>query len=230
MSQDNIGSMIQTATKNISGGQPLSQSEQAIVSNLAISMRESQRNWQPIFVRETGLYQFQLIGSSLILEAAKLAGLEVVYCIQVDESENTFQDIINSQNTIQGTGGKLGTDLSPLLRRIDQLETTINEHSTSLKDVFKYLDRLMPDEILAINKDTEKLLRAKLEGRISQIGKTKIEQFIEDIISNRPFHDDEDLRYRVKLLKPKKSKSSSPIHEKIWKSLIEQFDIDYSVQ
>jgi ParB-like chromosome segregation protein Spo0J len=126
MSKDDIGSMIRTATKNISGGQQLSQSEQAIVSNLAISMRESQRNWQPIFVRETGLYQFQLIGSSLILEAAKLAGLEVVYCIQVDESENTSQDIINIQNTIQGTGGESVMDLSPLLRRIDQLDDTIN--------------------------------------------------------------------------------------------------------
>ena len=157
MSKDDIGSMIRTATKNISGGQPLSQSEQAIVSNLAISMRESQRNWQPIFVRETGLYQFQLIGSSLILEAAKLAGLEVVYCIQVDESENTSQDIMNFQNTIQGTGGESGTDLSPLLRRIDQLEFTINEHSTSLKGVFKYLHRLMPDETLAINKSLSSL-------------------------------------------------------------------------
>ena len=230
MSKDDIGSMIRTATKNISGGQPLSQSEQAIVSNLAISMRESQRNWQPIFVRETGLYQFQLIGSSLILEAAKLAGLEVVYCIQVDESENTSQDIISIQNTIQGTGGESGTDLSPLLRRIDQLEFTINEHSTSLKGVFKYLHRLMPDETLAINKESEQLLRAKLEGRISQIGEKTIDPFIKNIISNRPFHDDDDLRYRVKLLKPKKSKSSSPVHEKVLKSLIEQFDIDYSVQ
>jgi hypothetical protein len=231
MGKDNIGSLIRTATKNIHEEQPLTDAERAIVSNLAIPMKEARRNWYPIFVRETGELQFQLIGSSLILEAAKLAGLEVVYCIQIDESAETEKEIIDTQKLIQCTGSSSTTavDLSPLLRRIDTMESTVNHHSTALNDVFKYLSRLMPEEKLAINKDDEKLLRAKLEGRISQVGQGKIDKFIGDIIKNRPFHSDEELRYGVNILKPKKSKSASPVYERTWKSLVEQFDIDYSV-
>ena len=52
MGKGNIGSLIRTATKNISSGQTLTDNEQAIVSNLSIPMKEAQRNWHPIFVRE----------------------------------------------------------------------------------------------------------------------------------------------------------------------------------
>ena len=95
----------------------------------------------------------------------------MVYCIQVDESADTEQEITDTQQLMQGAtegSSSLALDLSPLLRRMDRIESTVSQHSTSLDDVFKYLRRLMPDEKLTINKDNEKLLRAKLAGRISQ--------------------------------------------------------------
>jgi hypothetical protein len=231
MSKNNIGGLIYTATKNITGGQPLTEDERAVVSTLAISMKALQRNWQPIFVRETGLHQFQLIGNAIILEAAKLAGLEVVYCIQIDDSDQIEQEIINTQQltTRRGDTSIAGVDLSPLLKRIDTMESAVNEHSELLGDVLNYLKRLMPEETIAINKENKELLRAKLEGRISRIGSGKIKDFIDEIIKNRPFYTDDDLRYKIGIFKPKKSKSSSPVHEVAWKSFVENFNIDYSI-
>jgi hypothetical protein len=50
-----------------------------------------ERNWVPVIVKEIGQDQYQVIGNTFIYAVAEVAGLEKVWCIIADESEETKQ-------------------------------------------------------------------------------------------------------------------------------------------
>lgn len=47
------------------------------------------RNWIPVIVKETGEDEYQVIGNSFIYAVAEEAGLERIWCIIADDSEDT---------------------------------------------------------------------------------------------------------------------------------------------
>ena len=47
------------------------------------------RNWIPLIVKEIGEYRYKVIGNSFIYSVAEAAGLEKVWCIIADDSEET---------------------------------------------------------------------------------------------------------------------------------------------
>lgn len=48
-----------------------------------------ERNWVPLIVKEIGQDQYQVIGNTFIYAVAEVAGLEKVWCIIADNSEET---------------------------------------------------------------------------------------------------------------------------------------------
>ncbi len=61
------------------------------------------RNWIPVIVKEVGEDQYQVIGNSFIFAVAEAAGLEKVWCIIADESEETekISKILSGEKTPQ---------------------------------------------------------------------------------------------------------------------------------
>ncbi len=49
------------------------------------------RNWVPLIVKEIGEYQYEVIGNSFIYAVAEEAGLEKIWCIIADSSDETVE-------------------------------------------------------------------------------------------------------------------------------------------
>ncbi|MGD1713176.1 Rho termination factor N-terminal domain-containing protein [Dapis sp. BLCC M172] len=61
-----------------------------LISATAKTLNETGgRNWVPVIIKEVGEDQYKVIGNSFIFAVAKAAGLEKVWCIIADESEET---------------------------------------------------------------------------------------------------------------------------------------------
>lgn len=56
-----------------------------------LSTTDDSRNWIPLVVKETTTDQYQVIGNSFIYAVAEEAGLEKVWCIIADDSEETAE-------------------------------------------------------------------------------------------------------------------------------------------
>lgn len=226
MGKANIGDLIKTATKNIRCDRELSKEERSFADNLAPFIAQNQRNWIPVFVRELGRHDYQLIGSPVILEANKLAGLEVTYCIQVDEDEEVKRQIeegLVSPNTVAVNGGN--NNLMPLMKRLEELEKQFKEQSEKVEQIF---EQVVPDDRLAINQESKEILQAKLSP-VPGIGEKTLPKMVKEIINQRPFYGEAELKARVSFLKPTNSKAKRPRYEQLWEGIISLYKIEYTV-
>lgn len=100
MSEFDVGRLIITATENIHLTRALTQRELQDAHKIASFLSTSKRNWIPLYVKELSVYNYELVANFIILEAAKIAGLEEIYCIQIDDKIETEEQIINIQSVL----------------------------------------------------------------------------------------------------------------------------------
>ena len=93
MSLDEQGKLITTALRNVHPSRDLTSEEEAIAALIAPSIAASRRNWIPVFVEEVETHNYTVVGSPVILQASRLAGLKLVHCIQVDEDPQVREQI-----------------------------------------------------------------------------------------------------------------------------------------
>lgn len=102
MTDSDIGKRFSTAIKNIKSDRSLTPEERLKAEKISqlIDPTDNKCNWFPIFVREIGNRSYQLIGSSLMLEATKMAGAKIIYCIQIDNEPETEQQILKIEDIL----------------------------------------------------------------------------------------------------------------------------------
>lgn len=228
------GRLITTATKNVRGDRELTSQERSIAQSMAPLIRQSKRNWLPIYVREISTHDYQLIDGFAILEATRLAEQKVVYCIQIDSSPETEEQIIKGQElftqTNQTGGGNLpaaSVDLMPLIKQIETMSKALNSQTEKIESIHAHV---VPDKTLFVNIEDERSLTAKLT-LVPGIGEATLPKIVNDILKNRPFYSDYEFKAGVTGFKPPKTKSKAkrPKHEQLWKDLIEEYVLDWSV-
>ncbi|MBE9054449.1 Rho termination factor [Sphaerospermopsis sp. LEGE 08334] len=89
MKLDNIGNLMYLYMKEITPGESIDTPDFLIKSTAKALNELGGRNWIPVIVKETGEDEYQVIGNSLIYAVAEAAGLERIWCIIADDSENT---------------------------------------------------------------------------------------------------------------------------------------------
>ena len=87
-SSNSVGSLMYLYLDEIQPGD-ITNIPSFLIKATASLLKKSERNWIPIIVKETGEDSYQVIGNSFIYVVAVQAGLEKVWCIIADDSENT---------------------------------------------------------------------------------------------------------------------------------------------
>lgn len=103
MGLDSNGDYILAATKNVRFHRELTDNEKEAAATLAPLVRQVERNWVPILVREISTFDFLLIGSPVMLEAVKMAGLDIVYCIQIGDDKETALQVEKAGELLFGS-------------------------------------------------------------------------------------------------------------------------------
>jgi Rho termination factor, N-terminal domain len=91
MSLSDVGNLMCLPIEEIEPGEGTDAPEfliKAVAQKLTAS---GDRNWIPVIVREVGEDRYQVIGNSFIFAVASSAGLEKVWCIIADKSEQTSE-------------------------------------------------------------------------------------------------------------------------------------------
>lgn len=233
MGKANIGHLIRTAPHNVHYKGDLTEQELEIARQLAPSIRQNQRNWIPIYVREISTRNYELVGSPIVLEATKIAEQDVVYGVQIDDLEDTQKQISTGENLLNSSSVTTDrspspvVDIIPLIKRVEQLE---KQNDRLLEMVEKIHDRFVPDKSLFVNTEEEKSLKEKL-STVSGIGKKKLLIIVADIIKNRPFYSEQEFKNGVTgfHFKSKKKSNNKKPHPKLWENLIEEYDLKFDV-
>jgi hypothetical protein len=84
-----IGNLMHLYLDEISPGEGSNAPDFLIRSTAHSLSQKGERNWVPVIVKETGEDQYEVIGNSFIYAVAEEAGLEKVWCIIADNSEET---------------------------------------------------------------------------------------------------------------------------------------------
>jgi hypothetical protein len=84
-----IGNLMHLYLDDINPGEGTDAPSFLITAAAKLLSQSEQRNWVPIIVKETGIDQYQVIGNTFIYAVAEFAGLEKVWCIIADDSEET---------------------------------------------------------------------------------------------------------------------------------------------
>jgi Rho termination factor, N-terminal domain len=66
-------------------------SEFIVQASAKLLQAASQRNWVPLIVKQVSSKQYQVIGNSFVYAIAEAAGLDRVWCILADDSQDTEQ-------------------------------------------------------------------------------------------------------------------------------------------
>jgi hypothetical protein len=66
-------------------------SEFTVQASAKLLQAASQRNWVPLIVKQVSSKQYQVIGNSFVYAVAEAAGLDRVWCILADDSQDTEQ-------------------------------------------------------------------------------------------------------------------------------------------
>jgi Rho termination factor, N-terminal domain len=66
-------------------------SEFIVQASAKLLQAASQRNWVPLIVKQISSKQYQVIGNSFVYAVAEAAGLDRVWCILADDSQDTEQ-------------------------------------------------------------------------------------------------------------------------------------------
>ncbi len=84
-----VGNLMYLDLEIIEPGNITNNSEYLINATAKELSNTDGRNWIPLIVKEVAEYRYQIIGNSFIYAVAEAAGLEKVWCIIADDSEET---------------------------------------------------------------------------------------------------------------------------------------------
>ena len=87
MGLSDVGNLLCLSFDEIEPG-PQTEAHDYLIQEASSLLQTSQRNWLPVIVKEIGVDQYEVVANSFVYEAASEAGLEKVWCILVDDSED----------------------------------------------------------------------------------------------------------------------------------------------
>lgn len=87
MGLSDVGNLLCLPFDEIEPG-PLTEEHDFLIQEASNLLRSNQRNWLPVIVKETGIDQYEVVANSFVYEAASEAGLQKLWCILVDDSED----------------------------------------------------------------------------------------------------------------------------------------------
>ncbi|MEB3213549.1 MAG: Rho termination factor N-terminal domain-containing protein [Leptolyngbyaceae bacterium] len=90
-SLSNVGNLMHLYLDEIDPGKGSTAPDFLVRATAHTLNQNGDRNWVPVIVKETGEDQYEVIGNSFIYAVAEEAGLEKVWCIIADESDNTAE-------------------------------------------------------------------------------------------------------------------------------------------
>ncbi|MBD2088399.1 Rho termination factor N-terminal domain-containing protein [Microcoleus sp. FACHB-1515] len=90
-SLSSIGKLMHLYLDEIEPGEETDAPEFLIQASAHLLNQKGGRNWIPVIVKETGEDQYEVIGNSFIYAIAEEAGLDRVWCIVADDSEDTAE-------------------------------------------------------------------------------------------------------------------------------------------
>jgi Rho termination factor, N-terminal domain len=90
-SLSNIGNLMYLYLDEIEPGEGTDAPEFLIKASAHLLNQKGGRNWIPVIVKETGEDKYEVIGNSFIYAVAQEAGLERVWCIIADDSDDTVK-------------------------------------------------------------------------------------------------------------------------------------------
>lgn len=86
-----IGNLMHVYLDDISPGERTDSPEFLIKASARLLKEKGDRNWIPLLVKETGKDKYEVIANSFIYAVAKEAGLDRVWCIIADDSDDTAE-------------------------------------------------------------------------------------------------------------------------------------------
>ena len=89
-STNSIGSLMHLPINEIDPGDGTDKPEFLIKATANILKQNGGRNWIPVIVKDIGKDSYQVIGNSFVYAVAEEAGLEQVWCIIADDSDDTI--------------------------------------------------------------------------------------------------------------------------------------------
>jgi Rho termination factor, N-terminal domain len=90
-SLSNIGNLMYLYLDEIDPGEGTDAPEFLIKTSAHLLNQKGGRNWIPVIVKETDKDKYEVIGNSFIYAVAQEAGLERVWCIIADDSDDTVE-------------------------------------------------------------------------------------------------------------------------------------------
>ena len=90
-SLSNIGNLMRLYLDNIDSSISNDTPEFLIKASARLLKEKGDRNWIPLLVKETGKDKYEVIANSFIYAVAKEAGLDRVWCIIADDSDDTAE-------------------------------------------------------------------------------------------------------------------------------------------
>ncbi|MEH2151855.1 Rho termination factor N-terminal domain-containing protein [Nostoc sp.] len=90
-SLSNIGNLMHLYLDEIDPGEGTNAPEFLIKASAHLLNQKGCRNWIPVIVKETGKDKYQVIGNSFIYAIVEEAGLDRIWCIITDGSDDTFE-------------------------------------------------------------------------------------------------------------------------------------------
>ena len=90
-SLSDIGNLMHIYLDEIEPGEATEAPDFLIQASAQVLNQKCDRNWVPIIVKETGEDQYQVIGNSFVYAVAEEAGLERVWCVIADESDEAAE-------------------------------------------------------------------------------------------------------------------------------------------
>lgn len=88
-STNSIGSLMHLPINQIDPGDATDAPEFLLKATANILKQKGGRNWIPVIVKDIGKDSYQVIGNSFVYAVAEEAGLEKVWCIIADDSDDT---------------------------------------------------------------------------------------------------------------------------------------------
>lgn len=86
-----IGNLMHLYVDEIDPGEGTDAPEYSIKATAHLLNQKGGRNWIPVIVKESGEHKYKVIGNSFIYAVVTEAGLERVWCIIADDSDETFE-------------------------------------------------------------------------------------------------------------------------------------------
>lgn len=90
-SLSDVGNLIYLYLDSIRPGEATNAPEFLINAAANLLNQKGGRNWVPIVVKETGRDQYQVVGNSFVYAVAEAAGLQHVWCVIADPSDETAE-------------------------------------------------------------------------------------------------------------------------------------------